>query len=91
MHVFCMSLSLCRFPVGVHRRTGVRVLLLLAPQRRLPVQPEGRSRAALGLSVSREGPGGGANGPAAARHNEVRLQSVPLLTESQLCSVKNVL
>lgn len=53
----------------------MRVLLLLSPHHRLPVQSEGGCRASLGLSVSREGPGGGADGPPVARHNKVRLQS----------------
>lgn len=49
------------------------VLLLLSTHRRLPVQSEGWRRASLGLSVSREGPGGGASRPPVARHNQVRV------------------
>lgn len=69
------SLSVSRSPVGIHRGASLCFLLLLPPHRRLPVQSEGRSGAALGLSVPREGPGGEANGPPAARHYKVRLQS----------------
>lgn len=53
----------------------MHVLLLLSPQHRLPIQSEGWCRASLNLSVSREGPGGGANRLPVARHNKVCLQS----------------
>lgn len=58
----------------------MRVLLLLSPLHWLPVQSERGCRAPLRLSVSREGPGGGANRPPLACYYKVRLQAVSLDT-----------
>lgn len=52
------------------------VLLRLSPLHWLPVQSERGCRAPLSLSISREGPGGGANRPPLACHYKVRLQAV---------------
>lgn len=52
----------------------MHVLFLLSPHLWVPVQSERWSGAALHLSVSREGAGGGSNGSPVARHNEVGAQ-----------------
>lgn len=66
------------------------VLFLLSPHHRVPVQSERWSGAALHLSVSREGAGGGSNGSPVARHNEVGPQrthkSIQLLAAEHIAN-----